>query len=123
IIRELSQTKCILQLKDEASKGADLTTAHSFIISNGVFSAKHLDGLHLRPCKVTIMFELNNNKYFSAGKISGVRDGFYSLEFISLFRLQRRNSFRVDIPEQIIDARFKVTLINQTNVAKILRMI
>lgn len=124
ILQSLVNARQIIHVKVEDARDVyPLTTLLPLEAANLTLLCKFENGQSLHPCKLTILFEINAFKFFASGQLYDVQGMEYSLRVEKLFKLQRRNSFRVDLPEKIISARFKVTLINKTNVALNFRVI
>lgn len=115
LLNELSTEKAILSCKVEA-----LDDIFSFRIKQRVKNTFRLSGFILEKITLptTMNFEaiisakIGQNRYYLTGTLRKEPDGIYSLEIsTNVFQLQRRQHYRVTIPESY-GAKFQVEKLN-----------
>jgi hypothetical protein len=124
LFAEVALLRQPIQIK---SKTAAETETLTNLVSNRwekkILLAHFESGAPVSPGDITLIFDLNNYKYFAKARLTAVNGAEYSIVIGELFKLQRRNAFRVDLPKNMINAKFKIRRINQTSVALNFRVI
>jgi hypothetical protein len=115
IFRAITQVQADMQLKPQVTaqdKGEMTNIKAEKSIGPGKITALHISGPPLQPMEISMVFEVSNSLFFSIGKIVSFEANVYTLDLKDLFSLQRRSSFRIPLPSDLVDAVFKVTVID-----------
>ncbi len=124
ILNQLVTSNILLRIKSEQNKASNaLTVIKPFGLNKSSLVGKHEEGPSLSPGVVIVTFDLDDLKFFSKGEVLDIKNGDYIVHLKDIYKLQRRNSFRVDLPELIIDAKFNTLLVNKVKVSKSLRVV
>ena len=109
--QSLIDKKILLQVKPkglEDSKEGTLTALKVFSFKKTKLLTKHISGPSLSKEPITIVADLIDEKFFCTARVLEKKDRDYSINIDKLFRLQRRNNFRLTIPENLIQASVSV---------------
>jgi hypothetical protein len=104
--------KTALQVKPkgrEDSGAGDLTLVEAYNCINTIVLANHISGPKLYQTEITVIADLKNEKYFCSGSVLEVKEDGYVINVDKLFRLQRRNNFRIVIHQNIVKANVRIS--------------
>lgn len=61
--------------------------------------------------EVTVLIELETTKYFSKGVVKAIKENDHIIKLSKIHKLQRRDTFRVQVPEKGFEANFEISSI------------
>ncbi len=108
----LSGTKNSVLIKDATDKNANAQMTEISVrqFKNETIKCLHKTGPSIKPgADITMTFEQAGAKFFASGKLQIQEDSFYEIKLKKLFKLQRRDSYRVIIPQALIHSEIKVS--------------
>jgi hypothetical protein len=107
LFHSLIQESIPLQVKPKShddTNEKDLTILYGYNYVKTILLAKHRKGPQLPLDLITMVADFAGDKFFFTARVIEARNNEYVLNIEKVFRLQRRNNFRIPLPEKIIKA-------------------
>jgi len=127
LLQDFVNSRTTLQTKPEDSNDSSeesITLLKGYHCTKEVVLAKTVGGPKILP-KTNVLFIVDHKleKYFCVGQVVEYKGADYVLKFEKLFKLQRRNNFRIDLPESILKAEFLILKFEREHETKTFRLL